>query len=235
MRKDLAATHDDWEAIAGGFHRTRSRPWTDVLAWSLGRLPPEGGRILDLGGGNGRHAIPLAREGYDVVEADFSRALLGHARDVARKEEERLHLAQASATALPLKGASFDGALFIAALHTIPGRANRIAALAELHRVLKPGALALVTVWSRWQEKYAWEFLKELPRALLEGRRDFGDKLVPWREGEMGLLRYYHFYTRAELRADLHAAGFDGVSITSHRIASRMWGDNLFAEIRRPE
>ncbi|HWG91587.1 MAG TPA: class I SAM-dependent methyltransferase [Candidatus Thermoplasmatota archaeon] len=235
MPKDIAATHEDWEAIADTFHRTRRRPWPSVLEWSLEAVP-RGGRVLDLAGGNGRHGVPLAQDGYRVVLADFSRRLASHADRERRTRDPAIpfQVVQASAPTLPLQTGSMDGALFIAALHNIPGRTNRIAALAELHRVLKPGAPALVTVWSRWQQKYALDFLKELPSAVLKDRRTFGDRTVPWSEDGSIVERYYHFYSRWELREDLHAAGFDNPRIWSKCISTKVWADNLFAEVRRP-
>ena len=46
-----------------------------------------------------------------------------------------------------------DGLLCIAVLHHISSEARRVRLLAELARVLRPGACALVTVWASAQEE----------------------------------------------------------------------------------
>ncbi|MCB0125992.1 MAG: class I SAM-dependent methyltransferase [Caldilineaceae bacterium] len=39
-----------------------------------------GGRILDVGCGTGRHAVELARRGYQVTGLDFSAGMLAEAQ-----------------------------------------------------------------------------------------------------------------------------------------------------------
>jgi SAM-dependent methyltransferase len=60
-------------------------------------LPP-GGRILDLACGIGRHAIPLAKMGYEVVGCDLSPAFINRARKHATSAnlpEERIRFYEA--------------------------------------------------------------------------------------------------------------------------------------------
>ena len=47
---------------------------------------PQGGRILDLCCGQGRHALEFARRGYQIVGLDLSETLLRHARRVAKEQ-----------------------------------------------------------------------------------------------------------------------------------------------------
>jgi len=46
---------------------------------------PQGGRILDLCCGQGRHAVEFAKRGYQVVGLDLSETLLSHARKQAKE------------------------------------------------------------------------------------------------------------------------------------------------------
>jgi SAM-dependent methyltransferase len=74
-------------------HKYRDAPtaWTStpdsllVHAFSEYILPlyPEGGRALDLAGGAGRHAIWLAKQGWEVTLMDISDAGVEHARQRA--------------------------------------------------------------------------------------------------------------------------------------------------------
>jgi alkylated DNA repair protein alkB family protein 8 len=58
----------------------------------------------------------------------------------------------ADGLALPYRPGSCDGALCIAVLHHLASPARRLALLAQLLRILRPGGRALVTVWATQQE-----------------------------------------------------------------------------------
>lgn len=226
----LSESRETWEAIAPAFSRTRQRAWVPVLAWA-DRNVRRGARVLDLACGNGRHGGPLSARGLDVTGADFSRPLLAFAR------ERGVAVVAAEVGALPFRAGAFDAALFIAALHNVPGRARRIAALAELARALAPGAPALVTVWARWQPGRVGYFLRELPHHWAgDADHEFGDAMVPWAESDKApaRARFYHFYSRFELREDLRAAGFAVRRIGAARLAGKgALADNLIADVRK--
>lgn len=224
---DAAATRATWEAIGASYARARRRPWEEVLAWAAAEAPP-GARVLDLACGNGRHAGSLVERGFRVVAADFARPLLV---DAVRRAPGRI--VGAEATELPFRDGAFEAAVFVAALHNIPSRLKRLAALAELRRVMKPGAAALVTVWNRWHPTQAPGFLAELPyRVLGDHEIELGDRWVEWDTGRERVARFYHFYGRGELREDLRAAGFEVERLEAVAIARR-YPDNLFATVRK--
>lgn len=64
----------------------------------------------------------------------------------------RADVAVADGMALPYRAASCDGVLCIAVLHHIASPARRLALLAQLLRILRPGGRALVTVWATEQQ-----------------------------------------------------------------------------------
>lgn len=202
-------TRAEWEALAGAWERARRRAWPRVARFAE-RFPP-GARVLDLAAGNGRHGIVATKAGAQVVAADFSRSLLAFAR------ERGLACVQADARALPFAPGRFDGALFVAGLHCIPGRAARLGALAEMRRALRPGGEALVTVWSRFRDGTARHWAQ-------------ADAEVPWGD----IARYYHFYQPWELAADCRAAGFSSVRISGEKLGREAtWlPDNWFAWLR---
>lgn len=201
-------TRGEWEQLAGTWDKARRRAWPAVASFAESFRAGE--RVLDLASGNGRHGVLASKSGATVVAADFSRSLLHFAR------ERGLEGVAADARELPFATRSFDGALFVAALHCIPTRPGRIGALTELRRVLKPGGRALVTVWSRFRE---------------EGWRGWNvpDGEVPW--GDVS--RYYHFYTPVELTADCRVAGWADVKLRAERVASgASWlPDNWFVTL----
>ncbi|MFB3816690.1 MAG: bifunctional demethylmenaquinone methyltransferase/2-methoxy-6-polyprenyl-1,4-benzoquinol methylase UbiE [Candidatus Methylomirabilales bacterium] len=132
-------------------------------------LPP-GGRLLDVCAGTGDMALEAARRhpACRVVAVDFSRAMLALAEaKIARAGlEGRIRLEQASAEALPLPAESFDAACMAFGLRNL---ADRRQGLREMHRVLHPGARAVVLEFATppspaLRAVYLWYFHRVLPR-----------------------------------------------------------------------
>jgi SAM-dependent methyltransferase len=94
-------------------------------------------RAVDIGCGEGRFCRMLKAEGIDSIGIDPTRALIEHARRRDPEGDYRI----AGAEVLPLPEASCDLAVFYLSLIDI---AELDAALAEAHRVLKPGGSLLI-------------------------------------------------------------------------------------------
>lgn len=92
---------------------------------------------LDLGCGQGSHAMALARAGYRLVGVDPSVRSLAHAR------RDGAVVAAGSALRLPFRDGSFDFVYAIGVLHHLAPR-DRHAALGEVRRVLVLGGRLLV-------------------------------------------------------------------------------------------
>lgn len=104
--------------------------------------------VLDLGCGVGRHALFLAEQGFAVEAADGAAAGLDFARREAASRGLRLGLHQADADALPFADESFDYVLsWNVIFHGTMGDVGR--RLAEMWRILKPGALYQGTMLSK--------------------------------------------------------------------------------------
>ena len=113
----------------------RSR--AEVLAAARLAGLSSGSRVLDVPCGYGRHAVPLAAEGYHVVGLDRSVAPLDEARR-RRGAASGLRLVRADYREIPLATGAFDGALN---LHSSLGYAGGDrAVLGEIRRVLRPEA-----------------------------------------------------------------------------------------------
>jgi ubiquinone/menaquinone biosynthesis C-methylase UbiE len=112
-----------------------------LAACQVGR----GGRLLDVGTGTGLVAAAAAIEhGAAVVALDLSPAMLAHAR--ARVGPLGIPLVAADTAALPCRDESFDAAT----CHLVLVFVDRPAvALAELHRVLRPGGRVAATAMAR--------------------------------------------------------------------------------------
>jgi demethylmenaquinone methyltransferase / 2-methoxy-6-polyprenyl-1,4-benzoquinol methylase len=99
----------------------------------LGRLPRDGGHVLDVATGTGLVAQSLLGLGFRVTGVDQSPEMLDRAR---ARFDASVTLVEVSAEALPFDDASFDHLTFTYLLRYVddPG-----ATLAELARVVRPG------------------------------------------------------------------------------------------------
>jgi len=167
-------------------------------------------RLLDLGTGTGRIAIGLAELGYrNILGIDLAREMIREARRIARVLELPVAFRQGDATRLKFEAALFDGAIFgFNGLMQIPGRAARRAALAEINRVVRPGAAFVFTAHDRllprfrkfWlEERKRWDRGQQKPELL-----EFGDR---WEETGHGTL-YIHVPLPEEVREDLLVTGW---------------------------
>ena len=114
------------------------------MAAVLEMLPPAG-RVLDVGCGYGRIALPLAQAGYEVEGLDLSPELVEAARRGAVEAGVSARFVVGSMTALPHPDGSFDAVLCLwSAFHELLEEDEQVRAIAEMSRVLAPGAFALV-------------------------------------------------------------------------------------------
>jgi len=193
-RGQVARTFDE---IARSFDESRADPWPEVVAFA-GSLP-SGSRVIDLGCGNGRHAQVLLQSRHRVVAFDASRRLLDYARRRARDGD----IVLGDLCALPFGSASFDAAIAVASVHHLPTAADRLVALREIARILRPRGRALLMAWAFEQPRF------QETMALRKDRRGpgVGDVWVPWRAGGKDVDRFYHLFEDGELpRLALDAA-----------------------------
>jgi ubiquinone/menaquinone biosynthesis C-methylase UbiE len=132
-----------FDRAADYYDRTRGYPpgvadQVAALVARAGRLTSRS-RVLDVGVGTGRIALPLATRVGQVVGIDRSRAMLDRLR--AKRAAEPVVPLVADATALPLLSGSFAAALAVHLFHLIPQWRE---ALLEVKRVLAPGGCLLL-------------------------------------------------------------------------------------------
>jgi SAM-dependent methyltransferase len=182
-----------------------------VLTVDYRRLDLEPGHVLlDMGAGAGRHAFESFRRGARVIALDYDAAEL---KDVAGlfaamsasgevPEDARAAVVNGDGTGLPFPEASFDRIVCSEVLEHIP---DLDAAIAELHRVLKPGGIMAVTVPTWFPEKVCWALSEEYHAPFVPG----------------GHIR---IFTEPSLRAALRAGGFTpGGAHHAHALHSPYW------------
>ncbi len=185
-------TRDIFNQIAPG--------WYSFRHWSIFRSELEmlarrwqKGRLLNIGCAHGPDFLPFTRS-FDLYGVDFSTEMLKLARKYAQKFNFAVSLSVAEVNHLPYADETFDWAISVATYHHIKGREEKLAALSELRRVLKPGGEAFITVWNRWQPRF-WFKPKEVA--------------VPWRKRNKTLERYYYLFSYPELEKLVKKAGFE--------------------------
>jgi demethylmenaquinone methyltransferase / 2-methoxy-6-polyprenyl-1,4-benzoquinol methylase len=111
---------------------------------AVSRIPAEAKRVLDVATGTGDLAIDIASAGErEVVGADFVENMMRYAveKTEARDLSGRIAYAAADALHLPFPDQIFDAATMAFGIRNMP---DRLSALKEMARVVKPGGKVLV-------------------------------------------------------------------------------------------
>lgn len=143
-----------FERAADYYDQTRAFPPGEEMQIAnalarAGRLDADD-RVLEIGVGTGRIALPLARHVRSLVGVDLARPMM--ARLQAKRSDEPVALVEGDATRLPFAPAGFDAVLSVHVLHLIPDWPS---AVAEVARVLKPGA-PYIHAWSENFHRSSW-------------------------------------------------------------------------------
>jgi 2-polyprenyl-3-methyl-5-hydroxy-6-metoxy-1,4-benzoquinol methylase len=112
-------------------------------------LPRRELRIADIGGATGVHAEWLAADGHNVHIFDV---VLEHvqAAQLLATTSPRISAEIGDARQLPAPDDTFDAALLLGPLYHLPSRDDRVLALREAGRVVRPGGLVFVATISRF-------------------------------------------------------------------------------------
>ena len=192
------------DLMSFGTHRL----WKRFLLSQTGLRP--GRRALDVAGGTGDIATGLARQvGAEgrVVLSDINAAMLAHGRDrlLDRGFARTVDCVLANAESLPFRDASFDCVTIAFGLRNVT---DKVAALASMFRVLRPGGQLLVLEFSKpvvpglkpLYDGYSFRVLPALGRVVA---------------GDADSYRYLAesirmFPDQATLGEMMRSAGFDG-------------------------
>lgn len=155
-----------------------------------------GDLLLDMGCGEGRHAFEAFRRGARVVAFDHSAAELKdvgglfaamrEAGEAGTAPGDMAVTTNGDALCLPFPDDTFDRVIASEVLEHVPDDQT---ALAEIFRVLKPGATLAATVPSWFPEQVCWALSEEYHAPFVEGG-------------------HVRIYSEPRLRARMRRAGF---------------------------
>jgi ArsR family transcriptional regulator len=147
-----AASQQFFAASAGQWDRLRADLFGDESSRAaLLALLPSSWTVGDLGCGTGTLLPVLAPHISAVIGVDASDEMLAAARHRAQAFPN-VDLRRGALEALPIESGSLDAAVMMLVLHHVP---SPVPALAEAHRVLKPGAaLLIVDMTAHEREEY---------------------------------------------------------------------------------
>ncbi|HEV7712234.1 MAG TPA: class I SAM-dependent methyltransferase [Asanoa sp.] len=172
---------------------------------------PAGAAVLEVAPGPGYLSIELARLGYALSAIDISHTFVRLAIDRARAEGVTVDFRQGDVSALPFAADSFDLVICQAAFKNF---VDPVAALDQIHRVLRPGGVAVIQDMNRGAT--ADDIRVEV--------------------ADMQLNRFNSAFTRASLgglrRRAYAAADFERVAADSAFHGSTTRADGMLLEVR---
>jgi len=179
----------------------------------LNRVPVRGGKLLLLGVGGGREAVPLAAMGFEVTGVDFVPELAARAGENARRRGRPIEILVQDISCLDVPESGFDLAWLTSGNYSsVPTRKRRLEMLGRIRRALKPGGYFVCQFLFSDEKEFSApvEFLRRAFSWLTLGNLAYekGDRLA-------GRIEFAHYFRNTlEVGSEFEEAGFEIVSLT---------------------
>jgi len=166
------------------------------------------GKVIDLGCGDGRNMIKNKNLTYYGV--DFAGQQLLQAKEYLKKENIPSKLVLSDISKLnpkTFKKHMFNAGLMIGSLHCLTSKKQRKQALKEFHRILKPNAEALISVWNSEDSRF-----KNLTQDIYMSYGTY--------------FRYYYLFEKQEFLDLIQSQGFKIIKFYSpekDRFSKKNW------------
>lgn len=206
---DYYALGQERDRLDAGVGRLEALRTEELLArW----LPAAPAVVLDVGGAAGRYALRLAARGYQVHLVDPVPLHVEQARHASRGADHPLaSVGLGDARRLPFAGGSADVVLLLGPLYHLTECADRLLALREAHRVLRPGGIVVAAAISRWAsviDGFARGSMREAAFADIAAE-DVATGVHRNPTGRPGWFTTAYFHRPDELHDEVRAAGLD--------------------------
>lgn len=198
----------NYQEIAASFDATRKKEvWPEIR--NLSARVKDGESVLDVGCGNGRLLEAMNNKNINYLGVDNSEALIGLAKENYPLEKflvaDILNLDK-------INDNSFDYVFCLAVLQHIPNRELRLQALRQMKAKLSDSGQLIISNWNLWSSpKHRPLLLRNFWLKILgKYELDYNDLLFSWKNssGQKVSERYYHAYTKKELKKLSNLAGF---------------------------
>jgi len=173
-------------------------------------LPEPPATIFDIGGGAGIYAFWLARLGYQVHLIDAVPLHIEQAHQAQATEYPLASIQVGDARQLTAADGVADVVLLLGPLYHLTEDNDRLRALREAHRILKPGGMIFAAIISRFASLFDGltrgfladpEFVPILERDLQDGQHRNPDQLPDY-------FATAYFHHPDDLALELEAVGF---------------------------
>ncbi|MCJ7663847.1 MAG: class I SAM-dependent methyltransferase [Desulfobacterales bacterium] len=166
------------------------------------------GRLLLLGVGGGREAIPLARMGFEVTGVDFVPEMVEKAKANAARHGVQMEGLVQEISKIDVSAGSYDCAWLSAAMYScVPTRGRRIEMLQRIGKALMPGGYFICQF--RWDTRggpaHIWELVRKIVAFLTLGNLWYekGDTLP-------NNIEFIHAFSQEdEVRSEFAEGGFE--------------------------
>jgi SAM-dependent methyltransferase len=171
-------------------------------------MPVRNGRLLLLGAGGGREAIPLSQMGFEITVLDFVPEMVQKAEENARKRGLYFQGVVQEISTLDMPADSFDIVWLSSAMYSsVPTMKRRIDMLRRIHEILKPGGYFVCQF--HWMAVNPFtpkvEFARKIFSFISFGNFSYerGDML--WNNVEF----IHAFSSKEEVRSEFEAGSFE--------------------------
>ncbi|MHB8215378.1 MAG: class I SAM-dependent methyltransferase [Candidatus Sulfotelmatobacter sp.] len=239
---------DEASRLRSGWFRLEEARTRELI---LRHLQPAPARVLDVGGAAGAYALWLAACGYEVHLVDPVARHIEQARAASSQQPDHPLASAAVGDARQLAQAdqSVDAVLLLGPMYHLTERKDRLTALREVNRALRPKGL----VWAAATSRFA-SLLDSLSGGFFE-QPEFGpildrDLADGQHRNPTANLTYFtdaFFHLPEQLAAEMKEAGFELIELVAiegpgwlARDFDRLWNDpqqrdRLLALLRKVE
>lgn len=194
-------------------------------------MPPPPAIVLDVGGATGAYAFPLADQGYEVHLIDLIPLHIEQAQAYAKKTSKYLaSYTIGDARKIDRLESSADVVLLFGPLYHLMEVEDRLKALREAYRVLKPGGTLFAAAISRFaslmdgiNKGTIYSKLDEIEEDLATGKH--------WKTAQDFTSPYLYLHDPVEFQNEIIKSGFGEVILKA--IEGPVWQEDLVANLRK--